>query len=186
MRFLFRYPNIIVFVLGLIFSLILYYTGGFAVFFDFLGSLKHFGLFFLGVCYSFSASAGFSSIAFIAIGNETNPLVVSFLGGVGAMVGDLLIFRFVKVGMMNELRFIAEKRLSQTDLVKIRNFFGSGLTRFFGMFIGFLLIASPFPDELGVIILAFSGMRARRSAPVFFFLNAIGIYLLALVGAANQ
>ena len=46
---------------------------------------------------------------------------------------------------------------------------------------GGLIIASPFPDELGIGLLGFSKMRTRWFVLLSFTFNFIGIFLIGLV-----
>ncbi len=164
--------------------MVLFFTGSLVYAVDFLGKLSYLGSLILGALYASALTGGFASVAFVAIGEKNNPLVVAILGGLGAMFADFLIFRFIKIGIISEIKLLFEGRFNLIRTQRIKNFVGLRLFRVPALLFGFLVIASPLPDELGIFILASLGVRIKRSAPLFFILNASGIYLLALVGAA--
>ena len=58
------------------------------------------------------------------------------------------------------------------------------LFRWLTFFAGGLIIASPFPDELGISLLGFSKMRTSWFIPLSFALNCIGILLIGWVAKA--
>ena len=179
-----RYPNLLVFLSGLVISLALFFTGGLTFVVDHLGRLNYPGFLLLGVFYPSALTGGFASIAFVAIGEKNNPLVVAVIGGFGAMLADLLIYRFIKIGIIGELRIFFSERLNFIKFSKMQEFFGLKFFRVPVFLLGLLVIASPLPDELGLLLLAPFGIKIKQSAPLLFVLNAIGIYFLAAIGAA--
>lgn len=53
--------------------------------------------------------------------------------------------------------------------------------RWFAFFIGGLIIASPFPDELGIALMGFSKMRILPFMIMSFIFNSLGILVIGLV-----
>ncbi len=53
--------------------------------------------------------------------------------------------------------------------------------RFFIPFIGALIIASPFPDEIGLAMMGIVKLEPKFLVPISFILNSIGILILLLV-----
>lgn len=180
---IFRYKNIIVFAVGLAISLILFFTGGLSGAVAAIGDLSYVGSLIMGMLYATSLGAGFASVAFVAIGEKFDPLTVAVLGGVGAMIADLAILRFLTSGIMDELKTIFQGRFYFIRSERVKRIFKTRTARFFGPLVGFFIIASPLPDELGVLVLASFGVRMGRTIPLFFILNAVGIYLLAVIGS---
>jgi hypothetical protein len=138
---------------------------------------------------SFIAGMFFTSVfttapAIIALG-EISALggsvwVTAAIGALGAVVGDVVLFTIVK------------DRLSEHMASHLKN--TKGWTRFsllmrtkslrwLSFFIGGLIIASPFPDELGVSLLGISKMRTSWFVVLSYTFNFIGI--LAIAGIAH-
>ncbi|MFH1990444.1 MAG: hypothetical protein ABIJ19_01135 [Patescibacteria group bacterium] len=51
-------------------------------------------------------------------------------------------------------------------------------------FLGALVIASPLPDELGLMMLGFSKMKTSLFVPVSFLFNSLGILIIGLIARA--
>lgn len=59
---------------------------------------------------------------------------------------------------------------------------GRGPLWWLGPLCGFVIIASPLPDELGLLMMGLSGIRLLWFIPLAFSANAAGIFLIALAG----
>lgn len=102
---------------------------------------------------------------------RSHVLTVSFFGGIGALVGDLVLFYFIKDRVSEDLMTLIGRRGSgRLFQIAERKIF-----RWFSPLIAALIIASPLPDEFGVIFLGF----AKTRTPVFilfsFLANFLGI-----------
>ena len=135
---------------------------------------------------SFIAGLFFTSIfttapAIVTLGEiaRINALVpTAALGALGALIGDLIIFRFVRDRFAEHISALA----SHSHLIKrIELFFRLRLFRLFSFFVGGLIIASPLPDELGIGLFGFSKMKMLWFIPLSFVFNFIGIVLIGLV-----
>ncbi len=144
------------------------------------------GLEFLG---SFIAGMFFTSIfttapAIVTLGEiaEVNTLYgTALFGAAGAVVGDLIIFRFVRDNFSKHLLAVLKQRgpgKRLKILLKMRSF------RWLTFLAGGLIIASPLPDELGISLLGFSKMRMAWFAPLSFTLNFVGIFIIGAVARA--
>lgn len=139
---------------------------------EFLGSFIA-GLFFTSV---FTTAPAVVALGEIAHANSILPVVV--FGALGATIGDLIIFRFIRNEFSEHLLELAQHKSSFRRfraLLKMRIF------RWLSFFVGGLIIASPFPDELGIGLLGFSKMKARWFIPLSFVFNGIGILAIGLI-----
>jgi hypothetical protein len=151
---------------------------------EIVGSTEHFSL--LG---SFIAGLFFTSVfttapAIVALGEiaQTSPLVaVALVGGAGALLGDLLIFRFVRDRFSAH---VAELVRHDRRGKRLHALFRLKLFRTVSLFVGALIIASPLPDELGVGLMGFSHVPTRWFLPLSFLFNALGIFVIGLVARA--
>lgn len=104
-------------------------------------------------------------------------LPTAFWGGLGALFGDLVLFVFVKDRFADDLMMMIGKGTAR----KLRHIFQTKLFRWFSPFVAATIIASPLPDELGVMMLGF----ARTNFPLFvafsFAANFAGILAIASV-----
>ena len=106
---------------------------------------------------------------------------VAFVGAAGAMIGDLLIFQFIRDKLSEHLM-----NLMIDEIAGVKRKFRHHLKffRWFTFFIGGVIIASPLPDELGVGLLGLSKMNVVWFAPLSFLFNFIGIIMIGLVANA--
>ncbi len=138
---------------------------------------------------SFVAGLFFTSIfttapAIVALGQIAalhTVILTAFFGAIGATLGDIVIFRFVRDRFSEHLTEViahnsAAKRIGA--IFRRRSF------RWFTFFVGGAIIASPLPDELGVGLLGMSHLKMRRFVPLSFVCNFIGIVIIGLAARA--
>jgi hypothetical protein len=131
------------------------------------------GMFFTSIFTTAPAIATLGEIA-----HMNSILFTALFGGMGAVVGDLIIFRFVRDKLSEHLIELIKhegtrKRIGA--LFKLRSF------RWLTALVGGLIIASPLPDELGIGLLGFSKMKTLRFIPLSFIFNFLGIFLIGLI-----
>ncbi len=134
------------------------------------------GMFFTSVFTTVPAIVTLGEIA------RTNSIIpTAILGAMGAVIGDLIIFRFIRDRFSEHLMELVKHRGAGKRikvLLKLKFF------RWLTFLVGGLIIASPLPDELGISLLGFSKMRTSRFIPLSFTFNLIGILLVGLVARA--
>lgn len=157
--------------LSILVTIILVKTG---VIKDLPDSLKDFailaslisGMFFVSI---FTVAP--ATVALIELAEISSPFSVALFGGIGALLGDLLIFRFFRdslsVNLLDKLMGAEETWL--TKLARLKIF------KLLGPLIGALVIISPFPDEIGLAMMGFCKVKTKVFIPVSFALNFIGI-----------
>lgn len=132
----------------------------------------------------FSTSVFTTIPAIITLGEIARSNSIAFtaiFGAMGAVVGDLIIFRFIRDRFSEHLLELvkhqgAGKRMKV--LLKLKFF------RWLTFLVGGLIIASPIPDELGISLLGFSKMRMSWFIPLSFTSNFIGILLIGSIAKA--
>lgn len=136
------------------------------------------GSFVAGLFFTSIFTTAPSVIALGEISQMQSTLQVAFFGAAGAMIGDLLIFQFIRDKLSIHLM---ELMKSQIDGAKHKFRHHLKFFRWFTFFVGGLIIASPLPDELGVGLLGLSKMKMVWFAPLSFLFNFIGIMIIGLV-----
>jgi hypothetical protein len=172
---LFRDLAIIAF--SVIIAVILVKTGILKSLLEGTQDIKFFGSFFAGLFFTSIFTTVPATVALGEIAREGSLFWTALLGGVGAMIGDLLIFKFVKNSLAEDISTLiqhnARKRFSAVFKLK---FF-----RYFFAFLGALIIASPLPDELGLAMMGFSKVKTSLFIPLSFFFNFLGILIIGLI-----
>ncbi|MEK9201436.1 MAG: hypothetical protein AAB944_00530 [Patescibacteria group bacterium] len=122
------------------------------------------------------------AIVAIAELSKMEPLWrLALFGGLGAVIGDMVIFLFVRERLSKDISAVLGKivgRAKYRMLLKILNF---KPLRWINPILGALIIASPFPDEIGLALMSFSKVRPAIVAPLTFVFNALGILAIGLV-----
>lgn len=118
--------------------------------------------------------------AMVALGGlaQVEPIFsVALVGGLGAVIGDYIIFRFVRDSVAEDLEYLV--RLASTE--RFLGIFKRRLFRFFVPLLGALVIASPLPDELGIALLGLSRTKTAFFIPISFCFNFLGILAVGLI-----
>lgn len=145
-----------------------------------LGSLQWVGIILTGIFFT-SIFTTAPAIGLLGTFAETTPLpVLAILGGFGAVLGDYIIFRFVKDRISKDFEYLFT--ISKAN--RFSYIFEHRIFRFFVPFIGALIIASPFPDEIGVAMLGASKLKTEIFFLLSFTLNGAGIFVIGLVAKA--
>lgn len=134
------------------------------------------GSFVAGLLYISSSTAALGILMFSDLAKIISPIEIALLGGLGAVVADFLLFRFLKDSLLSEITPIYNK-LGGRYLTKLmyHKFFRWSLP-----IVGAIIIASPFPDEIGISLMGISKIKSYQFVLLSFALNASGIFLLIL------
>lgn len=135
-----------------------------------LGSLIA-GIFFVSI---FTAAP--AGVALFEIAATNSIWEVALFGGIGALIGDLLIFRFIKDDLSEDIHWLIRK----TKQEKLVSIFRIKLFRWLMPFIGAVIVISPFPDEIGLTMMGLSKMKTLTFIPISFLLNFLGILIIGL------
>jgi uncharacterized membrane protein YdjX (TVP38/TMEM64 family) len=145
-----------------------------------LGSIQNFyilGSFIAGLFFTSIFTTAPAIIVLGTFGAAFNPLIVAIVGGFGALIGDFVIFNFMKGHISEDVNYL----LSQTRSKRLRDIFKHRFVRWSLAFVGALIIASPLPDELGLALMGMSKLSTTKFALISFTFNALGILVISYV-----
>lgn len=135
---------------------------------------------------SFVAGIFFTSIfttapAMVALGeiarSSQSVFLVAFFGGLGALCGDAIIFRFMRDRLGEDIMQLIKNSGGR----KLRSIIRLKFFRWLTFFLGALVIASPLPDELGLTMLGLSKTKTSLFIPVSFIFNFLGILSIGFI-----
>lgn len=130
------------------------------------------GIFFVSVFTVVPAS-----VVLVGLAENLDPMMIACFGGAGAMLGDLIIFRFLKDGVYEEIKHLVGKAaVTRTAAV-----FQSRSFAFITPLVGALIIASPLPDEIGIGLMGLSNITPLQFIAISFVLNSVGILAITAV-----
>ncbi len=170
----FKYKNLTLVFLGIIFAFFLSQSIEFHQFLLQIGGFGYFGAFLAGILFVSTFTVATGAVILFILAEELSPLEIGLIAGLGAVVGDFAIFRFVKDNLISEIEPIYEK-LGGNHLTKILH------TKYFSWtfpVFGAIIIASPLPDEIGVSLMGISKLSMFKFLILSFILNVIGIFLI--------
>jgi len=141
---------------------------------DGVAHLGYLGAFITGGFFVSTFTVAPAAVVLFRLADTFNPYLIAIFAGAGAVIGDYIIFRFLRDGVFRELRALFHKMG------------GSYVTRllytpylFWLMpFIGAIIIASPLPDEVGIGMMGFSKIRTWQFVLLSFSLNSLGIFVI--------
>ena len=177
-----KYPRFFALVLTIIIAVLIFNN-------EKIISPENFGIvenylssFTLGILYVYGFTAALSTGALLTIAEQQNIFITGIVAGLGALMGDLIIFKFVRKTFNNELKELGKTRF----IKKIRNFQKEHSTLNMTIpLIAYIIIASPLPDEIGVsLVAAYKDTSTKAFSVLAFFLNTMGIFIILLIGKA--
>src|SRR3989344_289257 len=68
-----------------------------------LGELSYLGIFIAGLFFSFGFTTPFAIGFFLTVGAE-NIFIAALIGGCGALISDILIFKLIRFSFMDEFK----------------------------------------------------------------------------------
>lgn len=174
--------NVLILALSLAAALLLAKAGLFETILHASQGAAFFGAFIAGLFFTSVITVAPATIALAAFGSTgaLSPFIVAAIGALGSVIGDFILFRFVRAEISEDFAALF-KRPRVTRLVHALHL---EAFRFFTPFIGFLVIASPLPDELGIALMGISKIRARSFALLSYTANFLGILIVASIGRA--
>jgi len=143
-----------------------------------VNELKIIGSFIAGFFFTSAFTIAPAAIALTEISQSTSPVTVAFWGALGSLVGDLVIYLFVRDRFSDDLIEVLHTFKNER---KIKNFFKKGFFRWLSPVLGALIIASPLPDELAIALMGISKVRMSLFIPIVFVMSFFGILILGLI-----
>src|SRR3989344_6470177 len=180
----FKYPKLFLLLLAIILSYYLFNRIEVSNFVLDISKDNYFSLFLAGIFLALGFSAPFS-IGFFILLQPENLLLTALIGGLGAMTGDMLIFKTIKYSFIKEFKELERKKIIK-KIEKIVEKNKHVLIRHYLLYIfAGIMIATPLPDEIGVSMLAgLTTIKPLKLAIISFALHTLAIFLILYIGVA--
>ena len=169
-----------VLVLSTLLSVWLLKTDAMGAFVSQAAEFEEISSFISGIFFTSILTTAPAIVALGELGQHIAPWKVALLGGAGAVCGDILIFRFLHSPLSNYIiraAFNPRARRMGAALEKSALWWIVPL-------LGAIVIASPLPDEIGLLMMGLSGMRLWSFVTLAYVMNAAGIYTITLTAQA--
>lgn len=168
------YTNLLFTAVGILFAILLSRFEPLHTFLLSLGDLGYVGAFIAGILFVSTFTAATGMLILLVLAEKLVPLEIGLFAGLGAVIGDLTIFRFIKDGLLDEVESIYNRLGGR----KLSHIFHVKAFRWTLPVLGALIIASPLPDELGIGLMGISKISTVQFIILSFILNSIGIFLV--------
>lgn len=138
------------------------------------------GNFITGFFFTSAITVGPATAALAALSRTQPIFIIALVGALGSVVGDFLIFKFVRSRITDDFLALVER----PKLIRLAHILHLEIFRFFLPFIGALVIASPLPDEIGLAMMGVSKMANKKFFLISYIANFFGIVVVGLVTKA--
>ncbi len=170
--------DIFIIILSILASVVLVKTGIITKVLHSTSELKILSSFIAGIFFTSVFTTTPAIVALGEIAHSNSILVTAFFGALGSVVGDLIIFRFVRDELSDHFLELMKhgsywKRVKV--ILKLKYF------RWFTFLLGGLIISSPLPDELAMSLFGFTKMKTKQFIPISFLFNFLGIIAIGIV-----
>jgi uncharacterized membrane protein YdjX (TVP38/TMEM64 family) len=158
---------------------VLFSAKDFSLFHQTISNLGYAGSFLCGMAYAYGFTGGPSTALLLILSKEQDIIIAALVGGVGAVISDVMIFKFVRHSLADEV----EKLTRATIVKKINAGIPRLLKKYLFPVLAVFVIASPLPDEIGVsMYAACTKIRLSRFFIVSYALNTLGILSILALG----
>ncbi len=141
-----------------------------------------FASFVVGIFFTSLFTIAPASVLLVELSSVGHPITVAVFGAIGAVVGDMLLFVFVRDRLSNDIMVFVKAGFKKVHFHHLHR----KMARWIFPLVGAMIIASPLPDELGIMLLGFSHLKARQVIPISFVMNFIGVLLIIALGNLVQ
>lgn len=170
-----RYKNITFVIIGILIAIVLGKIPSFHNFLLHLGTFGYLGAFIAGILFVSTFTVATSALILLTLAETLSPIEIGLVAGLGAVIGDITIFRLIKDNLLGEIEDIYNHIDHKKHIQKI---FHSKYFSWTLPVIGAAIIASPLPDELGISLISVSKMSTSKFLLISYILNSIGIFLI--------
>lgn len=171
----FKYKNLSLVAASLILAILIFRYEPLHVFLLNLGNLGYIGAFIAGILFVSTFTVSIGAVVLLILAEKLSPLELGLIGGLGGVVGDFTIFHFLKDNLAQEIELVYNRIDSKHHFIKLLH------TKYFSWtlpVLGAVIIASPFPDELGVSLISISKMKTYQFLIISFVLDVISVFLI--------
>lgn len=170
--------DIVIILISVFFAIVLIRFGAVQDIVSSIDELKIIGSFIAGFFFTSAFTIAPAAIALAEISQTTSPFLVAFWGALGSLVGDLVIFLFIRDHFADD---IMEALHTLKNEKKIIQFFKRGFFRWLSPLLAAFIIASPLPDEFAIALMGISKVRMSLFIPICFIMSFFGILVIALI-----
>jgi hypothetical protein len=143
--------------------------------------MSYAGIFICGLLFAFGFTTPFAIAILLNLEIE-NVFLAAMIGGLGALISDLIIFRFVKFSFEDEFEKLKDERPFLFIKSGLNKVFRPEIEHYLLLAFGGILFASPLPDEAAILVLVgLSEIDEKKLMIISYVCNTLGILLFLLM-----
>lgn len=173
-----HYPKLLLFFLAIILAYFIFKNPSVSNFISGLDNLGYLGIFIAGILLAFGFTAPFA-VGFFIILSPENIWLAAFIGSLGAVIGDLAIFNFIRFSFMEEFKRLKNTKLFREADLLLEKEIGHRFKVYLMYLFAEILIASPLPDEVGILMLA--GLKKIRQSILGIMSFVVHVIVILIV-----
>ncbi|HLC60053.1 MAG TPA: hypothetical protein VJJ52_01340 [Candidatus Nanoarchaeia archaeon] len=174
-----KYPKFLLLFITFLLAYFLFYGRNNLALHAFVISTGYLGIFIAGLMFSYGFTTAPAISLFLILAEHQNIYAATIIGGFGALLSDLIIFRFIRASFADEIEKLSKEKL----IVELDHHTPSKLKKYFLPVMAGFIIASPLPDEIGVTLLAsIRSISTSLFTLISYASNTFGIFVILTVG----
>jgi len=178
-----KYPKLILLILSVFIGYLIYKDGNNFHFHRILDHLGYFGTFIAGFFFVYGFTTGSSIAILLILSPMQNFWLASLSALAGSIIGNLFVFRFMRISVLGELDDLSRNKLLKITIEKLEKYTPHFVRSYIlPAFAGFIA-ATPLPDELAVALVSWSkDISIATFATFAFAINFFGIFIIIWLG----
>ena len=177
-----RYPKLLLLIITFILAYFIFYNRSYPPLNALLISAGYIGVFIAGFFYAYGFTAAPATAVLLSIAHQHSVIIAALIGGLGALVSDMIMFYFIRFTVVDELRKFSKTKIMKEIRFEESLLFGHFKKYATAAFAGFI-IASPLPSEVGVTMMAaMKHMSPKKFAIIAYLLHTAGILIILSIG----
>lgn len=174
-----KYPKFLLLLFTMIIAYLIFNNSDFLAFNTFIVELGYFGTFLAGVFFAYGFTAAPATAVLLILAKQQNIFIAGFIGGCGALAGDLLIFKLIRHSFEDEIEKLKQEKI----VIHVHSKIPGPLKKYLLPVIAGIIIASPLPDEIGAALFAaLKNISLKLFSLISFVLNTAGIFVVLIIG----
>lgn len=142
----------------------------------FIGDFGYLGAFLVGILFVSVFTVAPAGVVLFHLADTLNPLGIALAAGMGGVVGDYLILKYLKDRVFVEIKPIIMNHGGRP----LKKLFRTPYFAWAVPIVGAILIMSPFPDEVGLGLMGMSKVKTWQLLVMLYLLDVVGIFLIVI------
>jgi hypothetical protein len=178
-----KYPKLLLFAFSILVGILIYTDENNFHFHLLIEKFGFFATFLAGVFFSHGLTVGPAIATLLLIGNDQPLVTTGLIAIAGSIVGNFLIFEYLRVSYAEEIDHASETKLFLWIVRQLNRFTPNFVRKYMLPVFAGIASALPFPDEFAMALVhASKDFSFRTFSIVSFVFNVFGIFIILWLG----